>query len=414
MLRNIICCVFTLVLTGAVSLQAQVPDEQPRNPGHGVRVIEVIPGGQAERAGIQSMDLLSKYGKFQIVDHSSYYKAREFYLKTPKVKVKLEFWRGNDRMVIEVFPGGLGVDTNEYNPVLYQLDVFVKHAEILRQVPVYLRNVEFKDEFEKNGIDDLVAKAKAMLEQAEGEGTLTATEILVERIRLIPDDAPVEEQKKQEELVAQFIRGQAAEYIGYLGQHLIPQNHFRPARELLKQYLLADPDNLSVRLDLGHAALMLGLWDEAETMADLVLTDPERLDPDELVIAYHQKATGAINRGDAKTAITFAEKAFEIEEDDYDLILMQLAAATAGDVTKFNDVSVRFKEKLPKDYETFKLMIDSAEALALAVSGQDEQARAVIARWAEKDRVEGRIRNYWKNYPAGNKVIENWLRLAQN
>jgi ATP/maltotriose-dependent transcriptional regulator MalT len=93
---------------------------------------------------------------------------------------------------------------------------------------------------------------------------------------------------------------------------------------------------------------------------------------------------------------------------------MQLAAATAGDVTKFNDVSVRFKEKLPKDYETFKLMIDSAEALALAVSGQDEQARAVIARWAEKDRVEGRIRNYWKNYPAGNKVIENWLRLAQN
>ena len=414
MSRYLVCCVVSLVFMFPACARAQNPIEQPRNPGHGVRVIEVVPGGQAERAGIETMDLLSKYGKFDIVDHSTYYKAREFYLKDPKVKVKAEFWRGHDRTVIEVFPGQLGVDTNEYNPVGYQLDGFLKQAEILRHIPAFMRQVEFKETFEKEGAEDSLAKAKAMLQQAEGEGTLTATQILVARIRMIPDDASSEEQKQQDVLVAEFIRSQPAEYIGYLGQHLIEQNHFRPARELLKNYLVTNPDNLSVRLDVGYACLNLGLWDEAEAAADLVLTDPASLDQGELLIASQEKATGVLNRGDAKTSITFAEKAFEIGNLAYDLTVMQLAAATVGDVEKFNEVSARFKEKLPKDYETYKLQIDSAEVLALAVGGHDTRARAVIARWAEKDRVEGRLREYWSLYPAGNKVVENWLRLVQN
>lgn len=414
MIRYLLCSLFSFFLTSSACLLAQNPIEQPRNPGHGVRVIEIDPDGQVADAGIQTMDLLSKYGKFDLVDHSTYFKAREFYLKDPKTKVKLEFWRGHERTVIEVFPGALGMDTNEYNPVGYQLDAMLNHAEILRQIPTFMRPVEFKDTFAKEGVEEILTQAKAMLDQAEGEGTLTATQILVARIRMTADDAPVEEQKKQQVLIQEFIRSQPAEYIGYLGQHFIAQNHFRPARELLQHYLLTDPDNLEVHLDLGHVCLNLRLWDEAEAEADLVLTDPNRLDVCERLIAYAQKATGALNRGDVKTSITFAEKAFEIGKDAYELTLMQLAAATVGDVQKFNEVSTRFKDQLPKDYEAYKLQIDSAEALALAVNGQEVRARAVIARWSEKDRVEGRLRNYWGLYPAGNKVIENWLRLAQN
>jgi hypothetical protein len=412
MFRYLICSVFSLVLTSSACVLAQNPIEQPRNPGHGVRVIEINPDGQAQHAGIQTMDLLSKYGKFDIVDHSTYYKAREFYLRDPKVKVKVEFWRGHERTVIEVLPGALGIDTNEYNPVGYQLDAVIKHAELMRHIPAFLQNVEFKEEFEEQGVEQLLAQARTMLDQAEGEGTLTATQILVRRMRMIADDAPADEQKQQDVLVTEFVRSQPAEYIGYLGHQMIEFNHFRAARELLKHYLLNDPDNLSVHLDLGYACLNLGLWNEAEAASDLVLTDPNRLDEDELLIAFEQKATGALNRGDVKTSITFAEKAFAIHEDAYDLVLMQLAAATAGDVEKFNEVSARFKEKLPKDYESNKLQIDSAEVLALAASGQDERARAVMARWAQKDRVEGRLRDAWKNYPAGDKVIENWLRLT--
>src|SRR6476469_754619 len=176
MFRYLIGCAFSLVLTSSACVLGQNPIEQRRNPGHGVRVIEVNPEGQAAQAGIQTMDLLSKYGKFDLVDHSTYFKAREFYLRNPKVKVKLEFWRGQDRTVIEVFPGPLGIDTNEYNPVGYQLDAFLKQAEILRHIPAFMQQVEFKEAFEKEGIGEILAKAKTLLDQAEGEGTLTATQ----------------------------------------------------------------------------------------------------------------------------------------------------------------------------------------------------------------------------------------------
>jgi hypothetical protein len=41
------------------------------------RVIKVVPNTPAEAAGVQVMDLLSKYGEFTVVDHSTYYKARQ-------------------------------------------------------------------------------------------------------------------------------------------------------------------------------------------------------------------------------------------------------------------------------------------------------------------------------------------------
>ncbi|HSD45724.1 MAG TPA: hypothetical protein VLB87_03845 [Pyrinomonadaceae bacterium] len=55
---------------------------------------------------------------------------------------------------------------------------------------------------------------------------------------------------------------------------------------------------------------------------------------------------------------------------------------------------------------------DSAEALVLALNGQEQKAREIVARWSQKDRVPGRLKNYWKHFPATEKLIENWLRLA--
>lgn len=408
-----------LVLTTFTSVfaQTQQPDLAEGNrepPRLGVRVIEIIPNGQAEAGGVQTMDLLAKYGKFTIVDHSTYYKAREFYLRTPKTKVKVVFWRGRSPYTIEVLPGLMGMDTNEYNPVGYALDAVLKHAELTAHIPEYQRQVEFKDVFEKESIDGILRNAKEMIDRAEAEGSLTGTQILVARIRAIPDNTPEEELKKQDLLIAEFLRSQAPEYIAYLGEKLEEQDHFRPARTLFKQYLLAEPNNVEIRLNLGYVNVKLGLWTDVEAGADLLLTNPEGLAAHELYLVHQHKAFGALSRGDYDTAIAFAEKAWAHEGDDFDLGLIQLAAALKGDVNKFNNTSRIYQQKRPKNYEAFKFQIDSAEALVLAVSGQDELARAVVARRAETDRAEGRLKDYWKEYPQGNKAVENWMRLAKD
>jgi tetratricopeptide (TPR) repeat protein len=329
------------------------------------------------------------------------------------VKVKLVFWRGRTPYKIEVLPGLMGMDTNEYNPVGYQLDAVLKHAEVMDHIPEYQRAVEFKAELDKESIDAISRSAKELIDRAEADGSLTATQILVARIRSILDNAPEEELKRQDVLIAEFLRSQPAEYIGYLGGKFEEQDHFRPARALLKQYLLIDPDSVPTRINLGYVNTKLGLWADVEAGADLLLTNPEDLVPHELYTVNQQKALGALSRSDYDTAITFAEKAFAHEGDFFDIGLIQLAAALKGDVDKVREAFRTFQQKRPKDFEAFKFQVDSAEALALAVGGQDELARAVIARWAKKDRTEGRLKDCWRHYPQGSKAVENWMRLSQ-
>ena len=407
-----LCVLVTLVLTLAVQLQAQELTAEQRPPQQGVRVIEVDPGSQEDRAGIQVMDLLTKYGEFTVTDFSTYYKAREAYFKQPDKKVQLELWRGRTRLTVQVFPGTWGMDTNEFNPVAYQLDAVLKSLALDQQIPDYKRDVEFKDHFQRESTDKKLAKAKAMIDDAEAQGTLTPAQILVARISVIPNDAPEEDLKKQDALLAEFISNQPREYIWHLGEHFRERDLYRPAKALLKQYLMTDPDDVSIRLNVGYVNMQLGLWSEAEAGADLVLSKPEDLSEHGLFVAFQQKARGALNRGDYKTAIEFAQKAFDLEPVNLELVVIQLAAAATGDMAKLNEVSRKYKELLPEDYERNKLQIDAVEALALAKGGQDELARAVVARWKQKDRVEGRIRYYWRRYPGGSKVIDNWFRLS--
>jgi hypothetical protein len=169
-------------------------DREP--PKLGVRIIKINPGGQLERAGIQMMDRLSKYGKFEVIDHSTYYKAREFYLKTPDEKVKVEFWRGRTPITVELLPGTIGGSTNEYNAVAYQLDSAMMHVNALKEIGEQRRMVEFKSEFEKGGVEAAIAQAREIIDRAEAEGTFTPTQVLVGRIGLILDDAPEDELHK--------------------------------------------------------------------------------------------------------------------------------------------------------------------------------------------------------------------------
>lgn len=393
-------------------MQMPVADREP--PKLGVRIIKVTPEGQLERAGIQVMDLLSKYGKFKVIDHSTYYKAREFYLKTPDEKVKVQFWRGRTPITIELLPGTLGGSTNEYNVVAYQLDSAMMRVNALKEIAEYRRIVEFKSEFEKGGVEAAIAQAREIIDRAEAEATLTPTQILVGRIGLILDDAREDELHRLNALLVEFVSSQPPEYIGWLGNKFREQGHFRTARHLLKQYLSRDPEDMLVRLNLGDTCLKLGLWTEAEAIADLALTKAADLWPAGLFMAYEQKAFGALSRSDYNTSISFAEKAFAMNKGTTEIEMVQLAAALSGNMDKFIEASRKRKETLPKEYETLKLETDSIEAFALSITGNDTLALEVVARSTVKDRVEARLKHYWRIYPHGNKVVENWMRLAAN
>ena len=106
-----------LFLSSSVLLSINASAQQERSvagvnnreeaPKVGLRVLKVEFATPADEAGLQFMDLISKYGNYQIVDASSYFAAREAYAKAPDSKVEMVYWHNGERVATWVKPGRL-------------------------------------------------------------------------------------------------------------------------------------------------------------------------------------------------------------------------------------------------------------------------------------------------------------------
>jgi tetratricopeptide (TPR) repeat protein len=216
-------------------------------------------------------------------------------------------------------------------------------------------------------------------------------------------------------MLAQLIATQPASYVGTLGQaRFFDKNHHRPAVECFKRYLEVNPNDVSIRLNMGIAYEQLGMFAEAEAAAGYIFDHELGLSDHGLSIAYNLKAMGVLRRGDYSKAIDYAEKAFELDQCHCNISLVMLAAAETGDLQKLGQAQRRFQQVLPEEFEQKQFQVAAAEALALARSNQRGRARELTKKWKDKDRVEGRLKAYWKIYPNGSDVWTNWNDLTRN
>jgi tetratricopeptide (TPR) repeat protein len=388
------------------------PAEQP--PGRALRILEVDEGMPAQTAGLQSMDLLSRYGEFEIVDDASYFAAREFYEKSPDARVRIVVWRGRQRLTATVPPGRMGIETNEYNPVSYKFDSLMERVNSLLNVPEYMRDREFKESFAVPP-EKTLEEARRLIDRAEQEGSITPAQLLVARIYLTLDDAPPEEIKTQAELLKKLCSTNPDSYVIYLGERLfLPKKRYRAAVECYKQHLNVYPDDVSVRLNLGFAYYHLGMSDEADAAADYVLDKHLGMGDLGFRIAWQIKAMAALGHHDYAKSISFAEKSFANTPASFDISLIELAAAQNGDLQKVEDAARRFQELLPEKYERLRMQVDAVLAYALVKNNLRDAARQVILKWKDVDRIEGRLNEHWRIYPGGSDVVQNWKELARD
>jgi len=395
----------------AQSLQS--PASSERFTGKGVRIIDIYSGSPAERAGLKTMDVIFRYGEFEIVDDASYFAARDAYEKSHEAKIDIMVWRDGRAITKTVESGWLGIDSNEYNPTYYAFTSLMDSVNSMREIPEYMRDREFKDTFTPDKSQQkIIEQAQAVIDRGEQDGTLTPAQVLVARIYLIFDDASREEIQKQSELLKQLIASQPPSFIHVLGNDLFfEKKRFRAAIECFKQHLKLHPDDLSIRAHLGVAYYRLGMFAEANTAADYALADEAKLSGRSEYLAYNVKAMAALGRQEYSKAIAFGEKAFEIGDCHCDISLVMLAAAETGDLAKLEEASRKAQETLPKEFATRKLQLAAVEAFALVKAGKRDQAIELIQNWKDMDRVEGRLKAYWKVYPGGSDVWTNWTDL---
>jgi len=384
-------------------------NEQP--PKVGLRITEVKAGSTAEEAGLQPMDVISRYGRYQIVDASSYFVAREAYEKFSASRVEIVCWRGPERIAIRVMPGRLGIEFDEYGQAAYHLGALMQSLTSHIELPPYW----VESETAKGTIrprDEVIRQIMAAIDRGEADGSLTRGQILVARINATPDDAPATAVERQSELIKKLIASQPKGFTNYLGQNIFyAHKRYRPAIACFKRQLESDPSDVSVRLNLGNAYFSLGMFAEAAATADHALT-AEGLSEYGNGVAFQIKANAALGQRDFAAALKFAEKAFRANpRSDYLMSLWQFAAAQTGDLQKFYEVIAATEKALPKDYARLRGRTDAIEAYILYKNNQAEKARALAVLWARVDPFNSNPR-YWKQYPTGDDVQRVWRQLV--
>jgi Flp pilus assembly protein TadD len=383
-------------------------------PERGLRVDRVFPESPAAAAEFWPSDLITKYGEFEIVDDAGFFAARNHYEEAHIPTVKIVVWRGRNRLTVRVPTGWLGVDTSDNDKVSKEFSSLMDTIYAKLRNPEYLLDREFKGMFPEEPAK-IVEKAKALIDKAEREGTLTPEQILVDRIYMILDDAPVEDQKRQAVLLQQLIATQPVNYIHKLGNDkFFNNNRYRAAIPCFEQYLKTESDDVSERLDLGYAYNEVGMYEEAERAANYVFDHRLGLSTKGQYVAYTVLARAALGRRDYPGSIQLAEKAFSVDHKVYPLMIVQLAAAQMGDLRRAEEAMHKLQEALPEDYQKLKLQIDAGHAYALVKANQPDAARSLVRQSKDVDRAEGKATNYWRIMPDGMDVVRNWVELMKN
>ena len=263
-------------------------------PERGLRVTKVFPNSPASAADIHVMDLITQYGEFTIVDEAEYFAARNHYDQPLTPTVEIVVWRGPLRMTARVPTGWLGVSTRPNDKLSAEFLRLMTTIDSIRKIPNYMHEREFKGQFKETPAE-LFQKAKALIDQAERDGTLTPNEILVNRIYMILDDAPDEDQKRQAQLLKQLIESQPGNYIHMLGNDLFYENErYRAAIICLNHYLKTSPRDVSIRLNLAAAYNRLRMYEDADAAVDYVFDKKLGVSDYGRMVGYQNKAIAAL------------------------------------------------------------------------------------------------------------------------
>jgi tetratricopeptide (TPR) repeat protein len=380
-------------------------------PRVGLRVLEVAEGSPAQKAGLQPRDVIVKFGDFAVVDFASYFGARDVAEKSRAAKVAVVYWRGRERIETLMAGARLGIRFNDYNPVADELGIFI--TEFTSTLGASENNSGTgAAKSRMRSAEKIQADARAIIERAVLDGTLTPAQVLAAKISIIADNAPADEIEKQTEMLKELLSNQSSSFASYLGYEVFfHQRRYRPAIECFKRSLSATPSDANTRLNLGLAYIELGMFSEADDAASYVFNDRITLTGHGLGIAFQIKAVAALGQRDFVKAVDYAEKAFQHEPTRiYLMSLWQLAAAQTGDLQKFYQVIEATDKTAPQDYPNPRARTDAIEAYALAKANQIDKAREIVRRGMGRTDLDLNV-SFWKQYPGGDDVAKCWKDL---
>ena len=368
----------------------------------GLKIVEVTPNTPASRAGLKYGDVLIAYNKRPITNDDeiksvmAYFKEQEERTGKPKT-VELSLYRDGDMTVktLQVPVGRLGIFTREWTFA----GAFVEDAIVDR---------------------DNYAAAEKYASEAAASGQYTEDQILHMHLLCVNNEKDGDNIRQIQ--VDELYRKYPSEKLTLFGNYdLLYNKRYRAAAAVFERYLKIKRVDVSTELNLASCYTEMEKYDEADALIARVLARPDDDEnaPSEYGLSVLANIRGKIQMGRRQYDLAQArfQKALERYPDDpyYTLAFLYCAAQRDVNGEKPGEFEAAYKTISSQSQETERLMgyhVDALRAFTLVKKNRMQEARTAVSRWQNSADAKRYIPIFWRRFPDGSMIIDNWNGLA--
>jgi tetratricopeptide (TPR) repeat protein len=367
----------------------------------GLKIVEVVPDSPASRAGLKYGDVLIAYNNRPITNEEeigtvmAYFQAE--YDKTGKPNtVELSLYRDGDMTVktLLVPIGRLGIYTREWTFA----GAFVEDAIVDR---------------------DNYAAAEKYADEAAASGKYTDDQVLHMRMLCLNNEK--DDDNIRQTQVDELYRKYPADKLTLFGNYdLLYNKRYRAGAAVFERYLKLKKIDVSTELNLAKCYTEMDKYDEAERLITKVLARPDddANAPSEYGLSVLSNIRARIYMGRRQYAEAQAgfRAALDRYPDDsyYTLAFLYCAARRELAGEKSGEFEAAYKSVTARSHETERLMgyhIVALRALILVKQQHVSDARAAVSQWKDSADAKRYIPMFWRRFPDGSEVIDNWNAL---
>jgi tetratricopeptide (TPR) repeat protein len=363
----------------------------------GLKIVTVAPKGAAARAGLRYGDVLIAYNNRPITKEEELDAVMRFFgrQQDKKVSVELSLYREGDLTVrtFRVPLGRLGIYTREWTLA----GAFVEEA---------------------SGVGDYVSAEKYVAE-ATASGQYTGDQLLHMRLLCLNNEATGEANRQNQ--VDELYRTYPTEKLRLFANYdLLYHKRYRAAAAIFEKYLKLNRADVATEFTLASCYTELEKYDHAEALLARIVARPETDEnaatPYVLSELSNLRARIYMGRGQYGSAQELLKKALDQYADNsyYALAFLYCAARREVVEGRTGEFDAAYEFVTGRSEEIEQLVgyhIDALRAYVQVKRHRVSAARATVAKWMDSADARQFVPVFWRSFPNGAEIIDNWNRL---
>lgn len=367
----------------------------------GLKIVTVAPNSAAARVDLRYGDVLIAYNNRPITNEEELdavvrYYGRQQDQTQKSDSVELSLYRDGDTRVRKFRAplGRLGIYTREWT-----------FAGALIEEAIVSRG-------------DYVS-ARKHLAEAEASGHYTGDQIL--HMQMLCLNNEVDADKIRQNQVHELYRKYPLEKLRlFATSDLLYHKRYRAGVAIFERYLKIKRVDVATEFTLASCYTQIEKYDEADALLARIAARPETDEnaATEYVLSElsNLKARIYMGRGEYGPAQEHFRKALDQYANDsyYTLAFLYCAARREVAEGRTGEFEAAYKMISERSEDTEELMgyhIDALRAFVMVKHQRVSLARATVAKWVDSANAQRFVPIFWRNFPAGDEIVENWNRL---